>query len=174
MESDPRSPCPRCGHPLWEHREEKGHGFKCWERLSHENNDFCGCTHGAPPKATLMLYAIRNSTGEFFRAKGRSGYGKSWVPDLIDAKFYAKVSTARSRVTYFANNNPKKLPVPELIEFKVTEVRVIDETDRVKDAKRKRDIEEARRQKAVQEQLIEHAKYEIEQAQARLRKLQGD
>ena len=144
----------------------------CHERMSYDNNDFCGCSHGAPPKATLLLYAIRNSKGEYFRAKGRDGYGKkSWVPDLIDAKLYAKVSQARARITYFANNNPQKLPVPELIEFKAVEERVIDETDRVRDAKRKKELEVENRKKAQAKWELEQAQKQLAAAQAKIDKL---
>lgn len=165
--------CPHCGHPTTDHYMEPDiKRFQCWERMSYDNNDFCGCTHGAPPKATLMLYAIRNSKGEFFRAKGRDGYGKkSWVPDLIDAKLYSKVSQARARVTYFANNNPQKLPVPELVEFKAVEHRIIDERVRVADAKRKKELEVERRKKEHAEWELEQAKKSLEEAQKKIERL---
>ena len=158
---------------MWEHYKEANHGFKCWERLSNENNDFCGCTHGAPTPDEIKLYALRNSKGEYLRARGRNGSGKSWVPDLLDAKFYTKVSQARSRVTYFSNNNPQKLPVPQLIEFKVVETKVIDETERVKDAKRKKELEAERKKERQAKQEIETAEKVLRDAQARLNRLRG-
>ena len=34
----------------------------------------------------LKMYAVRNSDGLYFRARGYSGYGKMWVEDLKFAK----------------------------------------------------------------------------------------
>lgn len=116
----------------------------------------------------MTLYVIRNHEGEYFRTKGRSGYGKSWVPDLIDAKFYAKVSQARSRVTYFTNNNPHGLPVPELIEFKVVESKVIDERERVAGAKRKKELEKQRQKRVYAERELEEARKAFEAAQKKV------
>lgn len=45
--------CPECAHPMWEHHYVKGHGWKCWERMSRDNNDFCGCRHCMPDKHRL-------------------------------------------------------------------------------------------------------------------------
>ena len=39
--------CPECGHLTRGHFHD-GTKFQCWERMSHDNNDFCGCQHGSP------------------------------------------------------------------------------------------------------------------------------
>lgn len=52
--------CPKCGHYVSEHytdNPDRPELFKCYERLSRDNNDFCGCTHGAPEAPKLVAAA---------------------------------------------------------------------------------------------------------------------
>lgn len=115
---------------------------------------------------TITLYAIRNSNGEWFRAKGRDGHSKkTWNVDLIDAKLYTKLSQARARVTFFANNY-KNFPVLELVEFQAIQVKVIDETQRVISVQHKKQLEVENRKKS-------HAEWELKQAQAALDEAQA-
>jgi hypothetical protein len=88
----------------------------------------------------LELYAVRNKDGHWFRAKGFSGHGESWVKEIRGAKIYTNIGQARSRVTFFAKNYPT-YGVPSIVKLKIGGMEVIDETDRfeksqIKDRKR--------------------------------------
>lgn len=47
----------------------------------------------------LNFYIVMNSDGQFFRAKGRGGYGQTWVEDPNKARIYAKIGPARAAIT---------------------------------------------------------------------------
>jgi hypothetical protein len=82
----------------------------------------------------LCLYAVQNSDGQFFRAKGRDGTGATWVDGLDKAKVYGRISPARGRVTYFANAYPE-YPAPKLVKLVklvIGQVVVVDEAKRAK------------------------------------------
>ena len=116
-----------------------------------------------PPQ--LVLYAVRNKDGQYFRAKGYGGYGDTWVDELKKARIYAKIGPARGTVTWFANHHPK-YGIPQIVELRVTEVFALNETERVKksmDRKAKKKAEYARR----------HAEWEAEQAQKNLAEAQA-
>lgn len=121
-------------------------------------------------KINLQLYAVRNSDGQFFRAKGYGGGGATWVDDLCRAKIYANIGQARSRVTFFANNYPK-YPTPQLIVIKANELEILDETERVEKAKQKKLKEVEQRKINEQEWKIEQAQKDLKDAQDRLKKL---
>jgi hypothetical protein len=114
---------------------------------------------------TLVLYAVRNSKGQFFRAKGYSGSGATWVDDINKAKIYGGTGGARGTITWFANHCPN-YPTPELIKLTVTGMEVMDETARIKKA-------QERKLKAEQEREARNAKYELEQAQRKLDEAQA-
>lgn len=119
---------------------------------------------------TLVLYAVRNSSGQFFRAKGYSGRGATWVNDINKAKIYGGTGGARGVITWFANNFPE-YPIPELIKLTVTQMEVMDETARVKKTQeRKLKAEEAKKARRAKYEL-EQAQRNFEEAQARLNKL---
>ena len=82
------------------------------------------------PDVKLVLYAVRNKDGWYFRAKG-GGLRGNWVDSLKKARIYSKPGPARAQVTFFANNYPK-YGVPELVELRVTEVVTLNEDVRVK------------------------------------------
>lgn len=94
----------------------------------------------------LTLYAVQNEKGQYFRAKGYSGSGNTWVDDINKAKIYPKIGGARGTITWFANNYPK-YPTLKLLKLTVSNVEVLDETERVNKAKDKKAREEAERQK---------------------------
>jgi hypothetical protein len=169
--------CPKCGHNIGGHREHKddsgerfGSSFWCDERMSYDNNDFCGCTHGSPPKSeeTYTFYAVADrkdlSKARWYRtysANRSSGY----VDDLADAKIWVKRGVAKGKCTQLG-------PSATLVEFVVTKVNVIDNSEQFKKAAEKRQQEEVRRAAALKQMQIEQAKYDIQQASARLRMLQ--
>ena len=77
----------------------------------------------------MNLYAVVNRDGQYFRRKGYGGYGVTWVESLENATLYSNISTARSRVGYFTRNWPE-FGVPQIVEYALSEVRRIDETER--------------------------------------------
>jgi len=97
----------------------------------------------------LELYAVRNKDGHWFRARGFSGSGESWVKEISGAKIYTKIGQARSRVTFFAKNYPA-YGVPSIIRLKVGGMEVIDETERFKkkQIKEHKQVLEYKRRKA--------------------------
>jgi hypothetical protein len=135
--------------------------------MSYENNDFCGCTEGAPPAPTYTFYAVADredlTTARWYRTYS-SSHGSGYVDKLEDAKIWNKRGSAKGKCTQLG-------PSARLVEFVVTKVNVIDNSEHVRKAAEKRAAEELRRAKAVQEQRIEHAKYELAEAQKRLDKL---
>jgi len=83
-----------------------------------------------PMTESLTFYAVKNKEGKWFRRKGYSGYGDTWVEKITSARIYAKIGGARSVVTFFAKNYPT-YGVPDLVVLKVIEMGIIDETERV-------------------------------------------
>lgn len=65
------------------------------------------------------LYVVINSDGHYFRRKGYGGYGDTWVASMNTARVYAKLSQARSVVTFFANSYPQ-YPTPKIVRLQVT------------------------------------------------------
>lgn len=164
--------CQGCFHPVIGHHDDNGHvKFICHERLSPENNDFCGCTLAAPEVAPVVFYAIRNKMGLWYRtyAKNRSA---GWVKDLGDARIYTKVTPARSKITALANE-ARGLTPPVLIEIVVGKMIVIDQMERIEDARKRKLQEQARKHAWTKEAQLMRAQKEFNEAQARLAKLTG-
>jgi hypothetical protein len=115
----------------------------------------------------LALFAVQNNQGQWFRAKGFGGHGNTWVDDFQKAKVYPKIGQARSRITFFATNYPT-YPAPKLVKLVISEVMVIDETDRVEKAKKKRVNREARQELRRKQYSLKLAQDDLERAQKRL------
>ncbi len=107
----------------------------------------------------LSFFAVRNGDGLWFRRKGYSGAGDSWVREFKKARIYTNIGSARAIVGFFSNN--KKYAVPEIVEFAARVHRVIDENARIE--KKRAD---AKRQKEKRE--IREAEGEVAHAQRRL------
>ncbi len=88
----------------------------------------------------LEFFAVRNKDGQWFHRKGYSGSGETWREDVQEARIYNKIGPARAQVTYFAEKYPS-FGVPEIVCFKVGEVTVINEEERLK---KKQEKEERR------------------------------
>lgn len=129
-------------------------------------------------KEPLLLYVIRNSSGQFYRAKGyNSSYKSCWVDDINQAKSYSKIGPARSIVTFFTKNY-SGFPQPDLIKLIVREAVIMDETDRVKTtidkmkrAEAARKIKNAEYNKRLAEERIQKAKKDLEAAEKNLKRL---
>lgn len=89
---------------------------------------------------TLSLYAIRSKDGKWYKNVGfgdsrRSG--KSWVDSLDKARIYAKIGQARGRISWWTANFPG-FGAPDLIELKITEIKVLDDSAAITKNKRKK------------------------------------
>lgn len=80
----------------------------------------------------MKVYIVKNQSNQYFRAKGRDGYGETWVSELENAKIYTKIGQAKSRVTYFYKSYPQ-YGCPVILEFELANPNEIDmkgETDK--------------------------------------------
>lgn len=124
-------------------------------------------------ESLLEMYAVQNQDGQWFRAKGMNGGGKTWVDDLKKAKIYPKIGAARRTVTWFANNFPD-FAIPALVKLKVTEIEAVVETERVKKSQKDKATKEAEfaKQQAIWNR--EYAERKLKEAQDNLDKLNKD
>lgn len=172
-EPSPRDLCPRCHHPLWEHRfsypEKEKRGFRCFERRSDENNDFCGCTHGAPPERKFVFYAVADSD-DIQQAKWYCTYSASkssgWKKDFGEAKIWVKKSSAKSKATALGAR-------ARIVEFHADKVVVINQIEHLKKVAEERLQREKKRLEAVHKAAIVRAKEDLDRAIARLKNLEG-
>jgi hypothetical protein len=114
----------------------------------------------------LEFFIIINSDGNFFRRKGYSGYGQTWVSDIKKARTYNKIGPARSQVTWFSNTYPN-YPYPAIIKFKVGSYEILHEVERINKAIKTKE-EKIALKKAKQ------AKYDLEYAQRNLERAKKD
>jgi hypothetical protein len=121
----------------------------------------------------LKMYLVRNSSGSYYRRVGYGGYGECWTDDVAKASIWTKLSTARSRVTYFASHYPD-FPIPELIVVSAGEVTVMDETARVEKARAKIKKDKEEQEVRQRQYAVERAQEQLDDAQRRLKKLRGD
>jgi hypothetical protein len=91
----------------------------------------------------FQLYGVKNQDGQYFRAKGYGGYGKSWVENAENAKLYSKIGQAKARVTFWTQNYPE-YGVPSIVVFEVDELKEIDDSKRQEKIKEQRNISDAR------------------------------
>lgn len=102
----------------------------------------------------LKLYAIRSHDGKWFRSKGQHGYGPTWRDDVNQAKVYTKIGPARAVVTFWANAYPN-IAVPDLIQFEISGIIVLDEKERVAKAKIKKILEKDKQEiRNLQHELL--------------------
>ena len=118
----------------------------------------------------LVMYAVRNKDGQYFRAKGYGGYGETWVDALSKARIYPRPAQARSRVTYFAEHFPS-FGVPELVELRVTEIVALNESTRVKKSQQKKAAKRARWAENQAKSDLERAERKMKEAQAEIDRL---
>ncbi len=128
----------------------------------------------------LILYAVQNHEGKYFRAKGMNGYGDSWVDELKTAKIYPRIGPARSCVTFWNNlsiehdknkleHNKKHIPAPVILELHVTKSIVLDEQDRLNKAKiRKQKEQILKEQRELEWKIIDLKKEIAKHNQSRL------
>ena len=111
----------------------------------------------------MKLYVVQNSSGKFFRARGQHGWKDQWQDKLEDAKFYTKLSTAKTQCTVWYNINPK-LGCPCILEFNIKEadatiINMSDHAVAAAEKKAKREAAEADARRAYElTQNLEDAK----------------
>jgi hypothetical protein len=118
----------------------------------------------------LFFYVVRNSDGEFFRAKGYGGYGQTWVKEITKARVYTKIGPARASVSYFANHYPE-YPSPTILKMGVGAVEVINEAERVEKQKIKKQEAEERRKARQAKRNLEYAQKQFQESKERLERL---
>lgn len=111
-----------------------------------------------------VFYVVRNHQGFFYKTYSNSSTSSGWKKDLAVAKIYSKLSMARATVTRLANRFPKQ-PVPELVEFHVSEVRVVPQEERVAESRLKKQEEDARRNTLYAERRLKEAESAMQRAQ---------
>lgn len=91
-------------------------------------------------KIITELFTLMNNTGQFMRAKGFSGSGKSWVDGIKTARIYTSIGPAKAQVTYWNKNFPNH-ECPKIVVLEATIKEVLDQSDRVSKAieRQKRD-----------------------------------
>jgi hypothetical protein len=92
---------------------------------------------------TLFFYAVRSRDGKWLRKKGYMGGGNSWVDNITNAKIYGKPGPAKAQITFWANNYPEH-GIPDLVLITSGVCNYLDQSDRVKKLKIKKNIESAR------------------------------
>ena len=126
--------------------------------------------HKPAPEPLYTLYAVA-SEDDLTKAKWYCTYSASkssgWKSSFNDAKIWTRRSAAKAKCTALG-------PSARLVEFVVTKVNVIDNSDQVKKAAERREQEEYRRQIAERRREIEYAEQELQRAQARLARLQQE
>ncbi len=117
----------------------------------------------------LKFYAIKNSQGQYFHRKGYSGYGDTWSDDASQARIYTKLGQARGQVTYFSSYT--QFPVPTIVEISIGEIKELDETDRIAQAKAKKAHAIAAQEKRNKEAALKKAIQDMKKAQDAFDKL---
>lgn len=81
-------------------------------------------------KSVMELFALMNGAGQFMRAKGFSGSGKSWVDGIKTARIYTSIGPAKSQVTYWKKNF-QQYECPKIVVLEATIKEVLDQSERV-------------------------------------------
>lgn len=118
----------------------------------------------------LEFFIVVNSDGQYFRAKGYSGSGDSFIDDAKKCRVYGKIGPARSVVTWFANNYPK-YPTLQIIKLNIGGYEVLDEAARVQKAKDAKIRAQAARETANAKRRLADAEKAVRVAQDKLNQL---
>ena len=116
----------------------------------------------------IEFFAVRNNEGKYFRRKGYSGSGDSWVDDLGKARIYRKIGQARSIVSFFYNKWPA-FGVPDIVKFVCVVMEVINEEDRVEKNKKKRGEYLLQQEINRKERELKNAQEELEKAKQKIK-----
>ena len=80
------------------------------------------------------FYAIQNHEGKFLRRKWQACNNTKWTNDVTRASILPNLHSARTYVYNCVKKHPED-PTPCLVEFHARMVSLIDETDRVRQAR---------------------------------------
>ena len=122
-----------CGHSCGR-SDNHGGDCDCYESdCKHSNRFIKPPVPSVSPLATF--YAVR-SNGKYYRTYSRASAAAGWIDKLEDARLWTKQGQAQGKITALSriaktHKGPGHAPIPELVEFIVTEIRVVDQTDRV-------------------------------------------
>jgi len=160
-----------CGHSCGR-QDDHGGDCDCYESDCKSSSRYVRPVPLPPP---VTFYAVR-CAGKYYHTYSRCN-NSGWRDKLEDAKVWTRKGPAQGMVTRLSDQLVHKGPGPapkvELVEFIVAEVRVIDQTTRVAEARLRKDREEAAHRAAAREQEITRAKDDVERALARLRKAEA-
>jgi hypothetical protein len=100
----------------------------------------------------MKVYLVRHPDGRFFKHRSRAwSKTNGWVEQIDDAKIFIKLGTARSNVTWYANESGK---IADIVEFDLVMSKVINEEERVQNARlNKYERELSRRKEQYQKEL---------------------
>ena len=170
-----------CGHSCGR-SDDHGGGCDCYEGDCKHSSRYKPPPVPPVPKPVATFYAVR-SGGQYYHSYSRAG-STGWVDKVDkveDASVWTRRGPAQGMVTRLSalpepprTGPAPRLPVPELVEFVVTEVRVIDQASRVAEAQAKKERELAAQKKACHEREVDKARGELARAAERLKKLQEE
>lgn len=120
----------------------------------------------------LVMYAIRNANGFYFKSRGNYGGGIEWVSDINKARVYKTSGPARTIITWIYNDSDN-FYVPELLKLNLSSVEIIDETERLSKLKGKQETAKALYLKNLAKNALEKAERELVIATYNLNKLKS-
>lgn len=115
------------------------------------------------PKPLATFYAVRHPDGKQYYRTYSKHHQAGWVDNLEDARLWTREGTARGNITGLSRPNF----VPDLIVFVVTEVKVVDQKERIAKA-------QAEKKRRAEEQRAAEKKWRLEEAERRLAAAQRD
>lgn len=121
----------------------------------------------------IILYAVQNQEGKWFRAKGYQGGGNTWVDSLETARIWTRIKPARATITYFANTYPS-FGIPKLVKLFVTETEFVTEIERVEKIKNAKKLKKERQDVSQAKQKLEQAQKQYDSATKLLKKLRSE
>lgn len=116
-------------------------GGSCSRQDNHGGDCDCDIHGGTCPlrpktvKVEFTLHLVRNDKGEYLSERRSARYRDQWTKDFTSVRTFTNPSQALGRITQIAQGGTQ---VPDLVECKVTQVRVIDQRHRVAQALRKK------------------------------------
>ena len=116
---------------------------------------------------THVFYVVRNKMGLFYKTYTNSSTSSGWKKELSLARIYSKQAMARATVTRLANRFPKE-PIPDIVEFHVTETRIVPQEERVAKSREEKAIKDRLHEEYVVRSRIEAAERQIARAQEEL------
>jgi len=120
----------------------------------------------------LELYVVRNKEGKYLRSKGYGGYGKKWVDGIKTARIYTTIKPARAQVTFWSNTFPE-YGVPDIVVLTMSETKVLNEEERVKNNKIKKELQEKASEKIRAKQNLSTAKRRLQEAEESYKKAEA-